>query len=93
MEDLVHINVGFGIRLGRIYYYEKEFHAVIMNNVSIIPFSTRTASHMAEYLLEVLSKTNADIDWKLNYPTTTTRKKKKKIKDLFSEEQAYLSLI
>jgi|GEM_PF-6001028 len=87
MKDLVHISIGFGINLGRIYYYEREFHAMIMNNVSIIPFSTKKAHIMSEYLTELLSKTTAEIDWKLNYPTTTTHKKKNKIKALLLEEQ------
>lgn len=88
MENLVHISIGFGINLGRIYYYEKEFHSTIMDNVAIKPFSTKKAHIMADYLTDALSKSSAEIDWRLNYPTTTTRKKKKKIKDLLSKEQS-----
>jgi hypothetical protein len=76
MENIVHISLGFGITLGRIYYYyEKEWHCMLMDNIGIVPFSSTKVCSMADYLLGVLTTT--PIDWKFNYPTTTPRKKRK----------------
>jgi len=82
MENIVHISVGFHLTLGRIYYFQNEFHCFLMDNIGLKPFSSRKVVVMADYLLHTLSESNTEIDWRMNYPTHTPKKKQKKIHSL-----------
>ena len=83
-EDQPYINIAHGCDNTRIYRQEPEgeFFSYTATRESIIPKACRSASEMAQHVVQMTAGTQCEANLTFAYPTTLSRKKKSKLSAL-----------
>ena len=84
VRNSIHINVSFGLVMGKIYTHENDLIVTLIDNDNIYPFSGNVKC-AAQYLMEKIG--GWEVELKVMHPSTTSRKKKNKIRELIKETE------